>query len=53
MKSIKCKLGMHKWSEPRFRYISGSNVKDFKKRCLICGKEKKWTEPIKDAGECC
>ena len=33
-----CKLGIHKWSKERFHLISGSNVKDYEKYCLRCGK---------------
>lgn len=41
---ILCKLGIHKWSRPKFIMNASSHVKDYSKYCLRCGKKKTWTE---------
>lgn len=44
---ILCKLGLHKWSKRRFITNFRSNVRDYSKKCLRCGKIKRWIEVIK------
>ncbi len=44
MRSTLCKIGFHNWSEKRFIYLDGSNVRDVEQRCQRCGKRKHWVE---------
>ncbi len=50
---VLCRIGKHKWGKAISHYLGGSNVKDWEKKCLSCGKVKKWVEPVKDTGDCC
>jgi hypothetical protein len=46
--NLLCKLGFHKWSNTQMHHIFQSNVKDYQKHCLRCGKAKRWNEPIRE-----
>ena len=41
-----CKIGIHKWDRATFLSQTGSQVKDYKQRCLRCGKIKTWVKPV-------
>lgn len=41
-KSFLCKIGLHKWGKATYISFSSSNVRDYKKRCQRCGKQKSW-----------
>ena len=43
-KPLLCMLGFHKWGRATFLSETGSNVRDYKKKCERCGKVKTWVE---------
>jgi hypothetical protein len=38
---ILCRLGFHKWSKEKIYFHFESNVKEYEKYCLNCGKVKR------------
>lgn len=43
-KSFLCKLGLHKWTRPKYVTNFSSNVLDYSKKCERCGKIKTWVK---------
>ncbi|MBI4155063.1 hypothetical protein HY498_03190 [Candidatus Woesearchaeota archaeon] len=41
---ILCKFGIHRWGKEKFWTSATSNVRDYQKHCLRCGKVEKRTE---------
>jgi len=44
-KPFLCRIGIHKWGKPTYINIYSSNVREWKKKCLRCGKVVRWFEP--------
>jgi hypothetical protein len=40
--NILCELGLHKWGKVQIHFDFESNIKDYEKKCLRCGRIKKW-----------
>lgn len=43
-KNLLCKMGIHKWSKPKYNSNFSSNVRDWSKYCQRCFKKKTWVE---------